>query len=160
MIFNLRDLASKIYIDSVIRGWWPEDVDLNWKKVLIVSEVCEAVEGVRKDTMDKHLPHLKEEHVELADTVIRILELLAYEKRWGQCRVDDLPYYVEKSEFYLDLINHLNGGEFNDALEIIFGYADQNGIALLDIIEQKNNYNKTRTDHTKEEREGKNGKRF
>ena len=38
------------------------------------SELSEAMEGVRKNQMDDHLPHRKMEEVELADCVIRILD--------------------------------------------------------------------------------------
>ncbi|MNO56386.1 hypothetical protein D3C76_468980 [compost metagenome] len=38
------------------------------------SELSEALEGIRKDTMDDHLPHRKSVEVELADAVIRIFD--------------------------------------------------------------------------------------
>ncbi len=41
---------------------------------LIDSETSEALEGVRKDLMDDKLPHRKMEEVEMADTIIRILD--------------------------------------------------------------------------------------
>lgn len=41
---------------------------------LIHSEVSEALEGVRKDKQDEHLPHLKSVDVELADVLIRIFD--------------------------------------------------------------------------------------
>jgi NTP pyrophosphatase (non-canonical NTP hydrolase) len=42
--------------------------------MLIVSEVAEAMEGVRKDLMDDHLPHRKMVVVELADVLIRVFD--------------------------------------------------------------------------------------
>lgn len=39
------------------------------------SELSEALEGVRKNKMDDHLPHRKSVEVELADAVIRIADL-------------------------------------------------------------------------------------
>ena len=43
--------------------------------MLVVSEVAEAMEGDRKNLMDDHLPHRKMIEVELADALIRILDL-------------------------------------------------------------------------------------
>lgn len=45
------------------------------KLALIHSEVSEALEGARKDKQDEHLPHRKSVEVELADAVIRIMDL-------------------------------------------------------------------------------------
>lgn len=41
---------------------------------LIHSELSEALEGVRKNKMDDHLPHRKSVEVEMADAIIRILD--------------------------------------------------------------------------------------
>ena len=45
--------------------------------MLIVSEIAECMEGVRKDQMDDHLPKRKMEEVELADALIRIFDYAA-----------------------------------------------------------------------------------
>ena len=42
--------------------------------MLIVSELSEAMEGLRKDLMDDKLPHRKMAEVELADALIRIFD--------------------------------------------------------------------------------------
>lgn len=66
---------------SVAGGWWH---DLNTGErlirnkgemlMLIVSEIAEALEGVRKNCPDTHLPHRPMEEVELADALIRIFD--------------------------------------------------------------------------------------
>lgn len=45
--------------------------------MLIVSELAECLEGCRKGLPDSHLPHRSAEEVELADTLIRILDYAA-----------------------------------------------------------------------------------
>lgn len=68
-------------------GWWncpvtgerstPEYIKsmIPQKLLLIHSEISEACEGDRKDTMDSHLPWRKTVEVELADAAIRIFDL-------------------------------------------------------------------------------------
>ena len=61
-------------------GWW-DNRDLDDPQTiptclcLVHSEVSEAMEGARKNRMDDHLPHRKAFEVELADAMIRILDL-------------------------------------------------------------------------------------
>ena len=64
-------------------GWW-DDYDgapdnlkpalLAGRQMLMVSELAEAMEALRKDRKDDHLPNRKGEEVELADAVIRIFD--------------------------------------------------------------------------------------
>ena len=42
---------------------------------LVHSEISEAMEGHRKCLMDSHLPHRPQIEVELADAIIRILDI-------------------------------------------------------------------------------------
>lgn len=66
-------------------GWW-NDIQtgesiinrphiVGEKLMLVVSEVSEAMEGHRKNLQDDKLPHRKMIEVELADAVIRIMDL-------------------------------------------------------------------------------------
>lgn len=63
-------------------GWWhdPATGELKQRPVpellcLIHSEISEALEGFRKDLMDDHLVDRKMLEVELADAVIRIMDM-------------------------------------------------------------------------------------
>ena len=74
-------IAEACHAGSVAGGWWQDletgdDKDRNVGEMmnLIHSEISEAGEGARKDIMDDHLPHRKMVEVELADTIIRILD--------------------------------------------------------------------------------------
>jgi NTP pyrophosphatase (non-canonical NTP hydrolase) len=76
---------------SYAAGWWRHGeydlrievrnrtrfgISLTAEKIaLIHSEVSEALEGLRKDKQDEHLPNRKSIEVELADAVIRIADL-------------------------------------------------------------------------------------
>lgn len=60
-----------------VRNWPPKFLNL-WiasKLMLIVTEVAESMEGLRKDLQDDKLPQYKMRDVELADAVIRIFDL-------------------------------------------------------------------------------------
>ena len=69
-------------------GWWNnlqtgqlkllEEVNIPEKLCLIHSEISEAMEGVRKDLPDDKLPHRKMVEVELADALIRIMDLAGF----------------------------------------------------------------------------------
>lgn len=61
--------------------------------MLVVTELAEAVEGLRKDLMDDKVPTRKMVEVELADSVIRVLNI----GQW--CGYDIAGAAVEKSRY-------------------------------------------------------------
>ena len=83
----INELAEKCYNASFNAGW---HTDISTGKLiernkaemicLMHSELSEAMEGERKNLMDDKLPHRKMAEVEMADTVIRIMD---YCGRWG-----------------------------------------------------------------------------
>jgi len=75
--------------------------------------ISEALEGIRKDLMDSHLPHRPSAEVEMADAVIRI-----------------------------------------------FDFCGMKGYDLGGAIAEKNEYNKNRLDHKRENRAKDGGKKF
>lgn len=73
----LQNICHQLAKES---GWWddllpPPRGTVTEKLLLIHTEISEAVEGLRKDIMDDHLPHRKMFEVELADALIRIFDL-------------------------------------------------------------------------------------
>jgi hypothetical protein len=74
-------LCNDVHARNVQAGWWNdlttgEKLDRNPGELIALchSELSEALEGVRKNRMDDHLPHRKMEEVEMADCVIRIAD--------------------------------------------------------------------------------------
>ena len=82
LITGLQKLQALCHNQAVVGGWWsdldtgkPKDRNVGELVTLVHSEVSEAFEGYRKNLDDPHLPHHKNFEVELADAIIRILDL-------------------------------------------------------------------------------------
>lgn len=78
---QLNALSDLCYGLSAKGGWWTNletDEPLVRNKgemlMLMVTEISEAMEGVRKGLPDDKLPHRPMEEVELADAMIRIFD--------------------------------------------------------------------------------------
>lgn len=93
---GINILIQEAYSNSVAHGFWEEyhrmyslllvaapdgaysrklelDTKLS-KQMLMVSELGEACEGVRKPTPDAHCPEFTSEEIEMADAMIRIAD--------------------------------------------------------------------------------------
>ena len=66
-----------VYAQNREMGWWDNVTDetVPVKLCLIHSEISEAMEGHRKGLMDDHLPDLPMIEVELADAMVREIDL-------------------------------------------------------------------------------------
>ncbi len=84
-----KTLAEGCHACAFNAGWWtnldgtPRNLDpktkegfqaIAWPLLLMISEIIEGAEGIRKNLMDDKLPHRTTFEVELADAVIRIFD--------------------------------------------------------------------------------------
>lgn len=102
MKHKINALVDLCHGASMAAGWWTDkegnSITLNPmcfsnKLCLVHSEISEAMEGDRKDLMDDKLPHRKMAEVELADAVIRIMDLAgAYNMDLGGAIVEKMAY--------------------------------------------------------------------
>jgi hypothetical protein len=178
---DLNELAKEIFAENVERGWWddwPNRMDrFEIAMGLVVTEFAEAIEGVRKDLMDDHLPNHKMMHVEIADAAIRALDMAG---ALADERGDDLlmtGLLEQAADFF---VVH-NAGK-NPIAQLCAccepcvyrAWANSPGVIvarchamsllhnfdLWGIIEEKRAYNATRPDHKRENRAKEGGKKW
>lgn len=95
-IGRIQDLCYGLSKDA---GWHDNSREIGTCMMLIVSEIAEAMEGDRKSLMDDHLPHRKMVEVELADAVIRIMDLAGREGLdLGGAVVEKLIYNQKRAD--------------------------------------------------------------
>jgi NTP pyrophosphatase (non-canonical NTP hydrolase) len=100
IVGNINGLATEIYHQNLKAGWYDKPRETGTRLMLIVSEIAEAMEGDRKGLQDDHLPHRSMLEVELADAIIRILDLCGYEN------LDIGGAIMEKLEYNKDRADH------------------------------------------------------
>lgn len=83
--YALNLLSDQIYAANVKAGWYSNPktgrkIHRNPMEMLMlaVTEISEGAEGWRKNLPDNHLPHHMMLTVEMADTIIRICDLIGY----------------------------------------------------------------------------------
>jgi NTP pyrophosphatase (non-canonical NTP hydrolase) len=79
---KVNELVQEIHGYNITAGWWhdldtglPKERNVGEMLCLVHSEISEGMEGHRKNLPDTHLPHRPMIEVELADAVIRILDI-------------------------------------------------------------------------------------
>jgi NTP pyrophosphatase (non-canonical NTP hydrolase) len=96
MFNSLDSLAVDLHKTAVEKGFWPEDIDdifITKQLMMIVSEVVEVMEAVRKDKGEQEIAK------EFADIIIRTLDLYVGMVDAGYTR-ESLDYtLMQKAKF-------------------------------------------------------------
>jgi len=103
---NINRLMFLCHGVAVESGWW-DDIRTDSPIIrndgemlcLMHSELSEAMEGLRKDLMDTHLPERKMAEVELADCVIRIMDFAgAKNYDLGGAVIEKIRYNTKRAD--------------------------------------------------------------
>jgi len=172
----LNELSKKIHSDNIAMGWYEGVVSIPTKLQLVSTEIAEATEGERKGLMDDHLPHRIMGEVELADALIRVLDLggylgLEYEHMYlGMPSLSRGCPIAEQHLALNILLTDFCKAYFIGSVKLSLLYSalvsgilqvaknKKYNIALA--MSEKLAYNKQRADHKLENRAKKNGKSF
>src|SRR5258708_6687783 len=100
----INQFAAEVHVANV--GWWHDPTtgeplarNVGELLMLCVSELAEAMEGHRKDLQDDKLPHRKMIEVELADTVIRMLDISAgFGLDLGGAMVEKMAFNAQRAD--------------------------------------------------------------
>lgn len=180
MTKNFNEYAQRIH--KLNHQWWHDQfgnrLDRNPGELLmlVVTELAEGVEGLRKNLMDDHLPHRKMIEVELADAMIRLFDFaggFGYDIETGfnfeietnneaeiilraTKLVTDIYYAIDEDPFDKEYIED----QIIYALDYIISYAEKFGYDVWGALEEKLEYNQKRADHKIENRLKEGGKKF
>ena len=176
----INNLATEIHTECIRKGWWDDmNRDIYQTLQLVNTEIAEATEGVRKGLMDDHLPHRIMEEVELADAIIRLLDLAGrYGWDYDELAIGDLKNFDDitseaghhfictRAVIYLGTAIQFNDEPkvinlcYSEAINYLLHVGKLRGYEVLAALREKFEYNKTRKDHTREARAAEGGKKF
>lgn len=184
----INNLSKEIHEETKNAGWWDDPDRCIFTAIQMIStEVAEATEGVRKFLMDTKLPHYPMEVVELADVLIRVLDLGG---KLGLTLKSDVrskahhwtlntyhPSTIGKQHLAINVcivefalaVHALRGrgssswvmGTYCQLIKTVIQVCMNRGYTYIwEVIDEKRRFNASRPDHTREHRATKHGKKF
>ncbi len=76
--YGLNELAQGCHQIAVEHGWWNGDREFGTLVALLHSEVSEMLELYRRSTVDTSVKDIKGMDEEMADVIIRLLDMAAF----------------------------------------------------------------------------------
>jgi len=73
---NLQKFATEVHANAVAKGWYDSPRNTAEQLFLIESEIQEADDGFQTGEQDHHCPEFSNFDIEVADAVIRTLDLM------------------------------------------------------------------------------------
>ena len=175
-MIDYNKMAEEIHAQNKKMGWWDKRNQCIYEKLQLVStEIAEATEGERKNLMDDHLPNRKMGEVELADALIRLLDIggrYGWKFRPVWVKSDFKDYYpIAAKHLFLncllvDLVRSLNrsfdeiDSKYSELILSIVATAETHNYCIYGAMIEKLEYNKHRADHKRENRAKTGGKEF
>lgn len=176
----LLETEEKVAHQNTLMGWRDAERSIAQEVILINSEIGEATEGLRKGIADDHLPDFPMYAVELADVIIRSLDLSSkLNVDWDLMDEDTLKRVKveEEAEYNLarmltlvaDVFIHRtnsDGGKGINCLQLMrlcvlaYKSIQQAGLCPEKLIQLKMDYNLNRADHKPENRAKEGGKKW
>lgn len=116
----INELSQLCHDEASKMGWWSDmktgdriNRDQAVLIALIHSEISEALEGIRKDKMDDHIPDMKSVEVELADALIRIFDMCGcFGYNLGEAFVRKLIYNRDRADHKMENRMKKDGKKF------------------------------------------------
>lgn len=104
VIAILNQLKAEIHETAVSKGWWDDPREVGTLIALIHSELSEGLEAARRDAVDDKIPEYSGLEAELADAMIRILDMAgAMELRVVEAMLDKMAFNKTRP--------HMHGGK-------------------------------------------------
>ncbi len=184
-MLDINKLSKEVFAWAKSVGWWDDMNRCPFQTLQLFStEVAEATEGERKNLMDDKLPNRPMGEVELADVVIRAVDMggrygWKYDVRslpvtfdYGTQTIGAMHLMLNKLIIRLADTILLNGCEcsryrfvpindrYSQIINACYQIAERQGYDLDGAIVEKLEFNRTRADHKRENRTKENGKEF
>lgn len=173
MMIDLNKLATEVHLAN--KKWWVSLEDGTPLKrnrgellMLVITEVAEACEGLRKNLNDDKVPHRLMVEVEMADCFIRLLDFSAgFGEQLFEVHNVELPDNQPHAMLEICAIicriptdGRACGMGLSVAIGAVRSFCFKFGYDLMEAYSLKMAYNSTREDHSNAARKMANGKRF
>lgn len=173
MMIDLNKLATEVH--SANKRWWVSLEDGTPLKrnrgellMLVITEIAEACEGLRKNLNDDKVPHRLMVEVEMADCFIRLLDFSAgFGEQLFEVHNVELPDNQPHAMLEIcaiicriDTDGKPVGMKVSVAIGAVRSFCFKFGYDLMEAYAEKMLYNRDRIDHSHEARKLANGKKF